>query len=200
MIARHLTILFCLVCNFAGSAQKDIVIPQYDFAIPDSCVNRYDQNGKSTGVWVLYESPYCIVRYDKAGKAHGKCSIYTLEKTDHAEISHKLSDIYYSNGLISGPIIKYHENGVVSSYISKISRLDEGERYDTRLRDNTGFAYKGYEVDYDECGSIKAEGWCIFGAEPVTEGLIDIEPVGDWKIYDENEKYTTVNKGDRIDN
>ncbi len=192
---RLISVILCLTCGFACFAQKDIVIGQSDFIIPDSCVNRYDPDGKDTGIWIEKAKQGYFVSYFKAGKVHGVDSGYTGGRTGTEGSFFKFYDVYYDNGLICGPFVMYHENGVMAIYISDISRLEDGERYDTRYSDDTCFIYKGYEVDYDECGRIKAEGLCIFGKDY----FIDSEPVGDWKEYNGDGTYTIVNKGRRLD-
>ncbi len=89
----------------------------------------------------------------------------------------------------------YHGNGVVAVYIGQVTRLGDDKHYETNYSDDSIFIYKGYEIDYNADGSIKAEGWTIMSEDL----FIGDAEVGDWKIYDKSGSYRIENKGRKID-
>lgn len=191
---RITVIIFLVVSGLIGFAQENILIKQYDINVPDSCINKYDSNGLCTGLWIIKTKGYDMTYY-KEGKVHGLYSSYGYGRTQSADRFYKLWDVYYNNGEFCGPFVMYHENGVVAVYIGQVTRLGVDEHYQTNYSDDSIFIYKGYEIDYNADGSIKAEGWTIMSEDL----FIDVAEVGDWKIYDKSGSYRIENKGRKIE-
>lgn len=171
-----LSISQCLKAQEAGN----FIIP---VSIDTTNYNRYNELGLKTGLWLEEIAPiYIAIKCYKDGKENGTLMFFAGkgegEKT-LIEIS------MYNDGKMRGPAMLFNDNGTINTYVVSMMENDfqESAKY---------YPLKGYTYEYNDDGSIKAEGWYLYDSS----WLIDDKRIGIWKIYNTDGTYYEKDYGE----
>lgn len=171
-----LSISQCMKAQEAGN----FVIP---VSIDTTNYNRYNEMGLKTGLW-LEEIAHINLAINcyKNGKENGVQMFFA----GSGEGVKTLTEIsMYEDGKMRGPAMMFNEKGTVATYV--VSMMENDFQESARF-----YPLKGYTYEYNDDGSLKEEGWCLYD----TSWLIDDKKIGIWKIYNSTGTYYEKDYGE----
>lgn len=163
---------------FYGVPYNPIVLP---VAIDTTGMNQIDSTGARTGMWKEEHHYYVVFQNYSNGVLNGISVAYS--SSDMPEGCYFLSDVsFYNNGERRGSVYLFYPNGRLGAYIVNLMKDSSSEFY----------TLKSYIYEYNEDGSLRCEGWSLFGDDIE----IDEQPIGVWKFYRVDGSYYEKDYGD----
>lgn len=158
----------------------------YGRLIDSEKINKMDNQGLKTGLWVLENDDFLTLQYYMQGKKNGLCIQYGKIKDKNSHYHFRLEYIInYRDGKYISPIIVYRENALPSWIITDIETIeDDSDSTPAWMKLCEGPIYKGVAMTYTTNPYYRIER--IYTLYFLTEFEVDVEYVGEYIILDEN--------------